>query len=223
MIEFVKKAEDWRKINNVIVSVSDKTGLKEFVSELLKINPDITFFSTGGTFKVVKEIAKNAIEIADYTKFPEMPGGLVKSLHPKIHAGILGETYNEGHKEYMEKHGIQYMDMVVVNLYPFKQVIEEKGTPEMARSNIDIGGPTMTDAAAKNFLRVAVVVEPNDYDEIIKMLKANDGKLSLGMRHKLAQRAFSHLADYLAAIKKYFEKTSADDFKKCYEIGDLNG
>ncbi len=220
MIEYVKKAENWRKINNVLVSVSDKTGLKEFISELVKINPDITFFSTGGTYKVVKEVAKNTVEVAEYTKFPEMPGGLVKSLHPKIHAGILAETFNEKHREYMEKQGIEYLDMVVVNLYPFKKVVDDKGTPEMARSNIDIGGPSMTDAAAKNFLRVAVVVEPSDYSEIVDMLKTNDGKLDLGMRHKLAKKAFSHLADYLAAIKDYFDKSTADDFKSCYEVSD---
>src|SRR4030042_99366 len=153
------------KVQNVLISLFDKSGLETLVSELLKINNSIKFYSTGGTYKKLSEILKeknktNLVSVEDYTKFPEMEGGLVKTLHPKIHAGILGERNNEIHKKYLKEvlDNAVFFDMVIINLYPFKDVISSGNTDiESARGNIDIGGPTMIRAGAKNFLGCAVI------------------------------------------------------------------
>ena len=180
------EVQDLIRVENVIVSVFDKTGLDEFVPGLLKMNPDVRFLSTGGTYKKMKEILGNSydynlMEVAEYTKFPEMEGGLVKTLHPKIHAGLLGERNNQEHQRYLkeELNGGVYIDMVLVNLYPFQQVINSPDVNfEKARGNIDIGGPTMIRAAAKNFPSSAVVCDPKDYPEVLQHMVSNNGSTS---------------------------------------------
>ncbi|MBU3979625.1 hypothetical protein KKE68_08090 [Patescibacteria group bacterium] len=177
-INTVEKIDDLIKINNVLVSVSDKKNLETFIPQLVEINPEIKIFSTGGTFARLKEIlgekTKRLIQVSDYTGQPETQGGLVKTLDFKIYLGILTETYNDSHKADLERTKSVPIDMVVVNLYPFKETISKQGvTVEDARGNIDIGGPCMIRASAKNYLRVASVVDSKDYAGIIAELKEN--------------------------------------------------
>jgi phosphoribosylaminoimidazolecarboxamide formyltransferase / IMP cyclohydrolase len=191
---------------NAIISCYDKTGLKEFVSQLVKLNPTIKIFSSSGTFKELEAVAKdNLVEISEYTGFPEMPGGLVKTLHPKIHAGILADVNNSEHTKYLDENGIETFDLVVVNLYPFEKVVGGGADLEKARQNIDIGGVALIEAAAKNFRRVAIVCSSNDYAIILKEIKENN-EISSETRLQLAKKAFAYIADYLAAISRYFEE-----------------
>jgi phosphoribosylaminoimidazolecarboxamide formyltransferase / IMP cyclohydrolase len=205
----VKKIDDQVKIKTVLVSVSDKTGLEQFIPELLKINPELMILSTGGTYAKIKDILGNNAgdylkRVSDYTGQPETQGGLVKTLDFKIYLGLLSETYNPSHQEDLKRTSARAIDMVVVNLYPFSETIKKQGvTVEQARGNIDIGGPTMIRAAAKNYIRVASVVDPQTYPEILETLKNFQGALNLKHRFKLAQKAFSHTAEYDKAIAGY--------------------
>lgn len=224
-----EEVEDLIKVDNIIISVFDKTGLDEIVPGLMKVNPSIRFFSTGGTYKKIKDIlgssySNNLMEISEYTKFPEMEGGLVKTLHPKIHAGLLGERNNPEHQRYLreELNGGVYIDMVLVNLYPFQQVINSLDVNfEKARGNIDIGGPTMIRAAAKNFPSCAVVCDPRDYQEVLQHIVNNNGSTSFDKRLKLARKVFESTARYDRTIADYFEKqvkTKADEVRKLYKF-----
>jgi len=210
------KVEDLVPVKNVLVSVFDKTGLEDFVPGLIEASTDVRFISTGGTYKKVVEILEGdtgrLIDVEEYTGFPAMEGGLVKTLHPKIHAGILGEKNNPEHQRYLEEDlgGGVFIDMVVVNLYPFSEVIRAEGsTFETARGNIDIGGPTMLRAAAKNFLNCAPVCIPGGYDLVLKDVEKNGGATSLIKRIGLAQRAFSLTAWYDESIISYLENDEA--------------
>jgi len=199
------------RVENVLISLFDKNGLEALVDELLIINGNIKFYSTGGTYKKISEILKdkadkNLVPVEDYTKFPEMEGGLVKTLHPKIHAGLLGERNNEIHKKYLKDvlGNAVFFDMAIINLYPFKDVISSGNADiESARGNIDIGGPAMIRAGAKNFPGCAVICNPGDYKEQIEIIKKNSGCTTLEERFKLAQKAFEITADYDANINKY--------------------
>jgi phosphoribosylaminoimidazolecarboxamide formyltransferase/IMP cyclohydrolase len=189
-----------KKISRALVSVSDKTGIVEFCRTLNQFGIEI--LSTGGTFKTLTENNIAAIEVSDYTGFPEMMGGRVKTLHPKIHGGILGRRGIDD--EVMAENGIRAIDMVVVNLYPFEATIENSDCDfEMAIENIDIGGPTMIRAAAKNHADVAVIVNPNNYAEILVELNATNGALSSATRFDLALKSFEHTARYDTAIATY--------------------
>ena len=182
----VEKIDDLVKVRNVMASVFDKSGLETFIPELLRVNPEIKIFSTGGTFGRIKEILGEAAatcltQISDYTGQPETQGGLVKTLDFKIYLGLLTETYNDPHQDDLKRTGAVPIDIVIGNLYPFKETISKEGvTVEEARGNIDIGGPCMIRASAKNYLRVASVVDPSDYDTIIAEMKANNGAISPG-------------------------------------------
>ncbi len=223
-INVVEKTDDLVKIRHVLVSVSDKKGLDEFIPELIEINPEIKFFSTGGTYSRIKGILGSGsdsrlTQVSDYTGQQETQGGLVKTLDFKIYLGILTETYNPSHQEDMKRTGAVNIDMVVVNLYPFKQTIKKQGViVEEARGNIDIGGPCMIRAAAKNYLRVAPVVDPEDYSRIIAFIKEHEGLLSLEQRFYLAQKAFKHTAGYDIAIADYLGAQSFDNVKQCYSV-----
>lgn len=185
-------------VRRALVSVSDKTGIVEFARELSAQGVEI--LSTGGTFKLLREQGLAAVEVADYTGFPEMMDGRVKTLHPKIHGGILGRRDIDG--EVMQQHGIQPIDMVVVNLYPFAATVANPdcSLPD-AIENIDIGGPTMVRSAAKNHKDVAIVVNAGDYAGIIEALKA--GGLTYAQRFDLALQAFEHTAAYDGMIANY--------------------
>ena len=221
-INTVTKIDHEVKVNHVLLSVSDKQGLEIFVPRLMQINPDIRFFSTGGTYGRLKEILGDKAaaclqQVSDYTGQPETQGGLVKTLDFKIYLGLLTETYNEAHQGDLSRTSSVPIDMVVVNLYPFKQTISQSGvTTEQARGNIDIGGPCMIRASAKNFIRVASVVNPADYDMIIHDMQKNNGSVSLDLRFRLAQKAFAHTADYDRTIADFLITRDLDEVKGCY-------
>jgi phosphoribosylaminoimidazolecarboxamide formyltransferase / IMP cyclohydrolase len=210
------------EVRNVLISVSDKSNLNLLVTRLLEINPQTTLFSTGGTFNAIREIlgarAKDRLkQVSDYTGQPETQGGLVKTLDFKIYLSILTETYNAEHQKDLARTGAVPFDMVVVNLYPFKQTISKPDvTVEQARGNIDIGGPCMIRASAKNFIRVASVVDPEDYSAILSELKAGKGRISLDLRFKLAQKAFKHTAAYDQMIAEYLNSRTIEAVRECY-------
>ena len=265
----IGKQEDKIPVKSVLLSVSNKGGLETFIPGLMEVSPKIIFMSTGGTYKTVKEIlgadaADHLIEVAKYTEFPEMQGGLVKTLHPKIHAGILGERNNPDHQEYIrdltktvefldsdvkrvfdaeigKEYRVQviegitgvYIDMVVVNLYPFKDMVakvksgeinpktEKPYNFESARGNIDIGGPTMDRAGAKNFLSCAVVCDPGDYEKILADVKANDGCTTFDQRLALARDVFEMSWRYDKDVAKFMTEEindNPDGIRACYEF-----
>ncbi|MBP2625703.1 MAG: Bifunctional purine biosynthesis protein purH [Firmicutes bacterium] len=188
-------------IKRALISVSDKTGIIEFARELH--NYGVEIISTGGTMKTLKEAGIPVKYVSEVTGFPEIMDGRVKTLNPYIHGGILAVRDNAAHVEAMEKHNIPGIDMVVVNLYPFRQTIEKPGVSlEDAVENIDIGGPAMIRAASKNFKYVTVVVNPARYDDVLRQL-AQGGNISPEFRMALAKEAFSHTAEYDACITNY--------------------
>ena len=219
----VQRIDDSVKIQNMLVSVSDKSGLETFIPEMIKVNSGLTILSTGGTFKRIKEILGESAgghlqRVADYTGQPETQGGLVKTLDFRIYLGLLTEKYNKAHQDDLKRTSSLTIDMVVVNLYPFKETIAKQGvTCENARGNIDIGGPTMIRAAAKNFIRVASVVDPDDYPALLETMKQTNGGLTLEDRFALSRKAFEHTADYDRTIADYFAGLSFGDVKACYE------
>jgi len=190
------------KIKRALISVSDKKGIIDFAKILIKYNVEI--LSTGGTAKLFAENNIPVIEVSDYTSFPEMLDGRVKTLHPKIHGGILGKRDDEKHLQTMIKSNIPLIDLVVVNLYPFEATISKENCPlSEAIENIDIGGPAMIRSSAKNYNGVAVVTDSSDYKMIEDALKKNDGALNLECRFILAKKAFEHTAKYDLAISNY--------------------
>ncbi len=189
------------RIRRAIISVSDKSGIVEFARRISEEGVEI--ISTGGTAKVLKENGINVIPIRDVTGFPEIMDGRVKTLHPMIHGGILGVRDNPEHVHQAKQHGIEWIDLVVVNLYPFENTVAREGVSvEEAIENIDIGGPTMLRSAAKNYRYVAVVIDPADYDEIVHEINET-GEISLKMRERLAVKVFQRTADYDSAIERY--------------------
>ena len=190
------------KIKRALISVSDKKGIIDFAKTLIKFNVEI--LSTGGTAKLLADNNIPVIEVSDYTGFPEMLDGRVKTLHPKIHGGILGKRDDEKHLQTMNKSNIPLIDLVVVNLYPFEATISKENCPlSKAIENIDIGGPAMIRSSAKNYNGVAVVTDASDYKMIEDALKQNDGALNLECRFNLAKKAFEHTAKYDSAISNY--------------------
>ena len=189
------------KIQRALISVSDKTGILEFAQSLRGHGVEI--LSTGGTAKLLRDAGVAVTEVADYTGFPEMLDGRVKTLHPKIHVGILGRRDLPAHVAQMKTHGFAPIDLVVVNLYPFRETVSRANvTLAEAIENIDIGGPAMVRSAAKNYAGVAVVTDPEDYAAVAKEL-SDDGGLSSATRFRLACKAFSHTAEYDGAISNY--------------------
>ena len=189
------------KIQRALISVSDKTGVLEFAQSLRGHGVEI--LSTGGTAKLLRDAGVAVTEVADYTGFPEMLDGRVKTLHPKIHAGILGRRDLPAHVAQMKTHGFAPIDLVVVNLYPFRETVARPNvTLAEAIENIDIGGPAMVRSAAKNYAGVAVVTDPADYAVVAKEL-SDEGGLSSATRFRLARKAFSHTAEYDGAISNY--------------------
>jgi len=224
-INFVEQIDDAVRVQHVLVSVSEKAGLEVFIPELVRINPSLTLYSTGGTFQALQKCLgtglakKHLVQVSDYTGQPEMQGGLVKTLDFKIYLGLLSETYNPAHAEDLKRVKGVAIDMVIVNLYPFAQTIAQSGvTSEQARANIDIGGPCMVRAAAKNFLRVASVTDPADYPAIVAELTKTGGQLSLKTRFEMARKAFAHTAAYDTTIAAYLAKCPFDAVQKTYRI-----
>lgn len=196
-------------VKQALISVSDKTGIIELAQGLNQLG--ITILSTGGTAKLLQDKGIPVTEVSDYTGFPEMLDGRVKTLHPKIHAGILARRDLPEHVQTMEQSSIPTIDLVVVNLYPFSQTVAKPDCSlEDAIENIDIGGPTLIRAAAKNYQHVSVVTDAEDYSLILTEIKANNGTISQAQRFKLAQKAFSHTAAYDSAISNYLTATNED-------------
>lgn len=225
MLNIVEKVDDAVSIRNVLISVSDKSGLEDFVRGLCDACPGVTFYSTGGTFAAIEKIlgkgSPKLKSVSDYTGQPEMQGGLVKTLDFKIYTGLLSETYNEAHRSDLKRIGAVEFDMTVVNLYPFRETVSRSDvTVEEARTNIDIGGPCMLRASSKNFLRVAVLCDPADYREVLDELKRNNGALSLATRFRLGQKGFRHTADYDRAIADFLESRD-ESALNVYQIQNL--
>jgi len=229
-LNIVEKIDDRVKVNHVLASVSDKKGLERLIPGLVKANAGVRIYSTGGTYTAIRDLlgkenaARNLISVSNYTGQPEMQGGLVKTLDFKIYLGLLSETYNEAHATDLRRvHGVAF-DLVVVNLYPFRETVAKPGvTPEQARTNIDIGGPCMVRAAAKNFLRVAAVTDPRDYDCILDELAASGGCIGLKTRLELARKAFRHTAQYDAAIASYLAQRDFGEVSRCYQTSGPGG
>ena len=218
----VTKIDDMVTIRHALISVSNKTGLESLVPGLVETCSKLMIYSTGGTYASLEKIlgpkaGQHLQQVSDYTGQPEMQGGLVKTLDFKIYLGLLSETYNDDHQNDLKRTHAVAIDLVVVNLYPFRETVAKAGvSPESARANIDIGGPCLIRASAKNFLRVAVVVDPADYPKLLEELKKSKGKVSLKTRYQLAQRAFEHTAQYDRAISDYLAKTEFSAIEKAY-------
>jgi phosphoribosylaminoimidazolecarboxamide formyltransferase/IMP cyclohydrolase len=195
-------------IKRALISVTDKTGIVEFGQFLGQHQVEI--LSTGGTAKMLREGGVPVTEVSDYTGFPEMLDGRVKTLHPKVHGGILGRRDLADHQEQMAKHGIGPIDLVVVNLYQFEKAVAKPGcTLDDAIENIDIGGPTLLRAAAKNYKAVTVVVDPGDYHRVMEEMKHHKGATTVGLRFQLARKVFQVTREYDGAISAYLEKALA--------------
>ena len=224
-MNIVREIDDWVKIQRVLVSVSDKSRLDLLIPALIEINPEIHLYSTGGTFTAIVQIlgpekaTVHLTQVSDYTGQPETQGGLVKTLDFKIYLGLLTEKHNPAHQADLARANAMPFDLVVVNLYPFEATVARKGvTVEEARANIDIGGPCMIRAAAKNYLRVAPVVDPADYAPLVEFLKANGGQLNLPRRFELARKAFAHTARYDTAISQFLARQSLDAISSVYTL-----
>ncbi len=199
-----KQEKGLRTIRRALISVSDKTGVVEFARELRTRNVEI--ISTGGTAKALREAGIDVKDVSEVTGFPEMMDGRVKTLHPRIHGGLLGLRDNENHQTAMRAHDIEPIDMVVINLYPFEETVARAGvTLEEAVEQIDIGGPAMIRSAAKNFRDVAVVIDPRDYGFIVEKLEENSGGLSFEDRFELARQAFLRTAAYDSDVFSYLQ------------------
>jgi phosphoribosylaminoimidazolecarboxamide formyltransferase/IMP cyclohydrolase len=195
-------------IKRALMSVTDKSGLADFGKFLA--GQGVEILSTGGTAKMLRENGVPVVEVSDYTGFPEMLDGRVKTLHPKIHGGILGRRDLAAHREQMEQHGIAPIDLVVVNLYQFEKAVAQPGcTLANAIENIDIGGPTLLRAAAKNYEGVTVVVDPADYAQIMQEMKAHQGVTTVATRFQLARKVFALTSAYDAAITRYLKDKQA--------------
>ncbi|UOO76592.1 bifunctional phosphoribosylaminoimidazolecarboxamide formyltransferase/IMP cyclohydrolase [Neisseria sp. Dent CA1/247] len=207
-------------VKRALISLSDKTGVIEFAQALNKLGVEI--LSTGGTAKMLADAGVPVIEVADYTGFPEMLDGRVKTLHPKIHGGILGRRDLDEHVAKMKEHDIGNIDLVCVNLYPFAATIAKPGcTLEEAIENIDIGGPTMVRSAAKNWKHVAIVTDNSDFQAVIEELQNQNGTLSDKTRFNLSRKAFSHTAQYDGMISNYLTSVSDEKLSGEPEIGEF--
>ncbi|MFN2312504.1 MAG: hypothetical protein ABR590_10695 [Spirochaetia bacterium] len=224
MINVVFQAEDKVRLKRALISTADKTSLDLLIEGLVGINPDVVIYSTGGTFTRIAEIIgpgyeQNLKQVSDYTGHPEMQGGLVKTLDHKIYLGLLSESFNEAHARDLSATGAERLDLVVVNLYPFeKTVARDDITTEHARGQIDIGGPCMLRAAAKNYLRVAALCEPADYEGFLALLKEQNGATTLRDRFLLARKVFTHTAAYDAAIASYLAGQTPGAVSQNYQL-----
>ncbi len=191
------------KLKTALISVSDKRGISELGRFLAEIGAEI--LSSGGTARFLISEGIKVTEVSQYTGFPEILDGRVKTLHPLIHGGILAKRDEPNHLEEIKRHNIKLIDLVVVNLYPFVETVSKGASLKEAIEQIDIGGPTLVRAAAKNFHYVTVLVDPEDYPRVMEEIKEK-GEVSLGMRFELAKKAFWHVYEYDKAIAQYFEK-----------------
>ena len=194
------------KISTALISVTDKSGIVEFAQSLEKLGVEI--LSTGGTARALRDGGVTVLDVSDYTGFPEMMDGRVKTLHPKVHGGLLGRRDNQQDLQMMERHGIKSIDLVIVNLYQFELTVAKQGcTLEEAVENIDIGGPSMIRSAAKNFKDVTVITDPSDYSRVLAEI-SEYGETTLQTRFELARKVYNLTAHYDRAISEYLETVS---------------
>ena len=201
-----------KKIKKAIISVSNKDKLIPLLKTLSKYK--IKLISSGGTFKKIKKLKYKCIEVSEYTNSPEILNGRVKTLHPKIHAGILSKRNNKSHQKELIENNFDEIDLVIVNFYPFEETLKNTNNHSKIIENIDVGGPTMVRAAAKNYNDVTVITSPKQYEKLINELNSNKGSTSLSFREKMSEEAFSETAYYDALISDYFNKISKNFFPK---------
>ena len=201
-----------KKINKALISVSNKKNLNLLLKTLSKHK--IQIISSGGTFKKIKKLGYKCLELSKYTGFKEILNGRVKTLHPKIHAGILSKRGNKSHIKDLKKNNFEEIDLVVVNFYPFEKSIEETNKHKKIIENIDIGGPAMVRAAAKNYNDITVITKPEQYKDLIRELNTNKSKTTLKFRQKMSEIAFTETAYYDALISNYFNLHSNNLFPK---------
>ena len=201
-----------RKIRSALISLSDKSNLKPLLEELRRNN--IKIISSGGTFKEIKKLKFKCLDVSDFTGFREILNGRVKTLHPKIHAGILNKRSSKSHSSDIKKNNFENIDLVIVNFYPFEKTIEQTKNHSKIVENIDVGGPTMVRAAAKNYNDVTVITSADYYSELINELKKNKGSTSLKFREKMSRLAFEETSYYEAVISNYFNKFNNINFPK---------
>ena len=201
-----------KKIKKALISVSDKQDLKDLLKILTKYK--IKLISSGGTFKEIKKLKFKCLEVSEYTGSPEILGGRVKTLHPKIHAGILSKRNNKSHEKDLKNNNFHEIDLVIVNFYPFEKTLKQTKNHLKIIENIDIGGPTTVRAAAKNYNDVTVITSSNQYTKLIKEINKHKGSTSLAFREKMSLEAFSETAYYDAVISNYFNKIKKNNFPK---------
>jgi len=192
------------KIKRALISVSNKQNLKPLLQSLKKNKIEI--ISSGGTFKEIKKLKFDCTEVSEFTNSPEILEGRVKTLHPKIHAGILNKRKNKNHQKDLKRNNFENIDLVIVNFYPFEKTLNSTNDHKKIIENIDVGGPTMVRAAAKNYNDVTVITSPIQYDELIDQLDKNNGSTTIEFRQKMSQTAFTETAYYDAVISDYFNK-----------------
>ncbi len=201
-----------KKIKKALISISDKKNLKHLLKVLTKHK--IELISSGGTYKEIRKLKFKCLEVSKYTGSPEILGGRVKTLHPKIHAGILSKRNNKSHSKDLKNNNFEEIDLVIVNFYPFEKTLEQSNNHLKIIENIDIGGPTMVRAAAKNYNDVTVITSSNQYSELIEEIEKNKGSTCIEFREKMSLEAFSETAYYDAVISNYFNKIKKNDFPK---------
>jgi phosphoribosylaminoimidazolecarboxamide formyltransferase/IMP cyclohydrolase len=201
-----------KKIKKALISVSDKKNLKNLLKVLTKHKVEL--ISSGGTYKEIKKLKFKCLEVSEYTGSPEILGGRVKTLHPKIHAGILSKRNNRSHSKDLKNNNFEEIDLVIVNFYPFEKILEQTNNHLKIIENIDVGGPTMVRAAAKNYNDVTVITSSDQYSELIKEIKKNKGSTSIEFREKMSLEAFSETAYYDSVISNYFNKIKNNNFPK---------
>ena len=201
-----------KKIKKALISVSDKKNLKDLLKVLTKHK--IELISSGGTYKQIRKLRFKCIEVSEYTGSPEILDGRVKTLHPKIHAGILSKRKNKSHTKDLKDNNFEEIDLVIVNFYPFEKTLEQTNNHSKIIENIDVGGPTMVRAAAKNYNDVTVITSSDQYGELINEIEKNKGSTSIEFREKMSLEAFSETAYYDAVISNYFNKIKNNNFPK---------
>ena len=206
------KKDIMKKIRTALISVSDKSNLKPLLQTLKKYK--IKIISSGGTFKAIKKLRHKCLEVSDFTGFNEILGGRVKTLHPKIHAGILNKRNNKNHLKDLKINNFENIDLVIVNFYPFEKALSQTKNHKKIIENIDVGGPTMVRAAAKNYNDVTVITANENYSDLLAELKINNGATSLSFRQKMSRLAFTETAYYDSLISNYLNKISKINFPK---------
>ena len=201
-----------RKIKKALISVSDKKNLKNLLKILTRHNVEL--ISSGGTYKEIKRLKYKCLEVSEFTGSPEILNGRVKTLHPKIHAGILSKRNKRSHKKDLKDNNFEEIDLIIVNFYPFEKTLELTNNHLKIIENIDVGGPTMVRAAAKNYNDVTVITSPDQYDELINEIIKNKGFTSKEFREKMSLDAFSETAYYDAVISNYLNRRKKNNFPK---------